>query len=104
MVQPPLHHLTGFRVYKSNLLKARMIITAYNDHVRLLSSEPLVGLRHQSLLEAWEPTLLCNHFSHNAQSLGSPGGSSANPKPSNGWSFVDKSPITSQRLRMARGA
>src|SRR5215471_8891075 len=27
-----------------------MVICSYNDHVRLLSSEPLVGLRHQSLL------------------------------------------------------
>src|SRR5947207_14960770 len=27
-----------------------MIVTTYNQHVRLLSSEPLVGLRLQSLL------------------------------------------------------
>ena len=39
-----------FRVHKCNLLEARMIVTTYNQHVRLLSSEPLVGLRLQSLL------------------------------------------------------
>ena len=29
-------------IYERNLLEARMIITPYNQHVRLLSSEPLV--------------------------------------------------------------
>jgi hypothetical protein len=37
-----------------------VIIHAYNDHVRLLSPEPLVVNNH-SLLGAKEPTLLCNH-------------------------------------------
>jgi hypothetical protein len=32
------------------LLEARVIITSYNDHVRLLSFEPFVGLAPQSLL------------------------------------------------------
>src|SRR3954447_20957203 len=48
--QPPFAALPGFCVHKSNLLEARMIVTTYNQHVRLLSSEPFVGLRLQSLL------------------------------------------------------
>ncbi len=39
-----------------------MIITAYNQHVRLLSSEPFGGLCFQRLLGRREPTLLWNHF------------------------------------------
>src|SRR5215469_9805715 len=36
--------LTCLRVHESNLLEARVIITTYNQHVRLLSPEPwLVG-------------------------------------------------------------
>jgi hypothetical protein len=37
----------------------------YNQHVRLLSSEPFGGLRFQSLLGACEPTLLWNHYTQN---------------------------------------
>ena len=31
---------TGVRIDKRNLLEARVIVTTYNDHVRLLSPEP----------------------------------------------------------------
>src|SRR5579864_7898159 len=48
--QPPLPQLTALGVDKRNLLETRMIVTAYNQHVRLLSSEPFGGLRFQSLL------------------------------------------------------
>ena len=48
--QSPFPALACFCIHKCNLLKARMIVTTYNQHVRLLSSEPLVGLRLQSLL------------------------------------------------------
>jgi hypothetical protein len=48
--QPLFSALPSFRVDKSNLLEARMIITTYNQHVRLLSSEPFGCLRFQSLL------------------------------------------------------
>src|SRR5579864_5966525 len=48
--QPPLPQLTALSVDKRNLLEPRMIVTAYNQHVRLLSSEPFGGLRFQSLL------------------------------------------------------
>jgi hypothetical protein len=43
MSQAPLAQFTSVCVYKSNLLEARMIVTTYNDHVRLLSSEPFGG-------------------------------------------------------------
>src|SRR4029077_4127618 len=48
--QTPFPQLTGLAVNKRNLLETRMIVTAYNQHVRLLSSEPFGGLRFQSLL------------------------------------------------------
>jgi hypothetical protein len=39
----------------------------YNQHVRLLSSEPFGCLRLQSLLGPREPTLLWNHYTHYTQ-------------------------------------
>src|SRR6267142_870168 len=44
---------------KCNLLKARVVIYAYNHHVRLLSPEPAVIDKPQ-LTRVKEPTLLCN--------------------------------------------
>src|ERR1700747_2354264 len=41
----------------SNLLEARMIVTTYNQHVRLLSSEPFGWLAPPKSTRAWEPTL-----------------------------------------------
>jgi len=61
---PPFAKLTGFCVHKCNLLKARMIVTTYNQHVRLLSSEPLGWFAPPKSTRAWEPTLLWNHFTH----------------------------------------
>src|SRR6202035_4261163 len=49
MVQSPFSALTGFFNKKSNLLKTRVVIYAYNHHVRLLSPESLV-VRQPSLL------------------------------------------------------
>ena len=52
-------------VYVRNLLEARVIITTYDDHVRLLSPEPfLVGFSTTNFTRVWEPTLLWNHFTH----------------------------------------
>src|SRR5208337_2493667 len=65
VVQTPLAHLTGFCIHKCNLLKARMIITTYNQHVRLLSSEPFGRFAPPKFTRAWEPTLLWNHYTHN---------------------------------------
>src|SRR5689334_3795824 len=44
-------------IHASNLLKARMIITTYNEHVRLLSSEPFGWFAPPKSTRAWEPTL-----------------------------------------------
>jgi hypothetical protein len=44
-------------------LKARMVIYAYNHHVRLLSPEPLVVEQPQST-QVEGPALLCNHSVH----------------------------------------
>src|SRR5512133_29517 len=38
--QPQFSQFTALSVDKRNLLEPRMIVTAYNQHVRLLSSEP----------------------------------------------------------------
>ena len=55
--QPTFTALAGFCVYKSNLLEARMIVTTYNQHVRLLSSEPFGWFAPPKSTRAWEPTL-----------------------------------------------
>jgi len=54
VLQSPLLQFPGVGIYKRNLLKARVIIASYKDHVRLLSPERswLVG-NHQSLLGHW---------------------------------------------------
>src|SRR5580704_2964841 len=62
--QPTFTALAGFCVYKSNLLEARMIVTTYNQHVRLLSSEPFGWFAPPKFTRAWEPTLLWNHYTH----------------------------------------
>ena len=40
-----------------NLLEARMVITTYNQHVRLLSYEPFGWFAPPKSTRAWEPTL-----------------------------------------------
>ena len=41
-----------------------MIVTTYNQHVRLLSSEPFGWFAPPKSTRAWEPTLLWNHYTH----------------------------------------
>src|SRR5437899_12242708 len=53
---------TCLSVHKSNLLKARVIITTYNDHVRLVSPSLLVGFSTTNFTRAWEPTLSWNQL------------------------------------------
>src|SRR5206468_12813641 len=61
--QFPLVPFTRVRIDKRNLLEARVIVTTYNDHVRLLS--PSLGwLAPPKFTRAWEPTLLWNHYTH----------------------------------------
>jgi hypothetical protein len=64
MCQAPFAALTRFCVHKCNLLEARMIVTTYNQHVRLLSSELFGWFAPPKFTRAWEPTLLWNHFTH----------------------------------------
>src|SRR6201999_4666593 len=58
VTQPPFAHLIGFCVHQCNLLEARMIVTTYNQHVRLLSTEPFGWFAPPKFTRAWEPTLL----------------------------------------------
>src|SRR6202453_4593541 len=59
VVQSPFTSLSCLGVSKRDVLIARVIIHAYNQHVRLLSPEPLV-FDKPSLLGSQEPALLCN--------------------------------------------
>ena len=43
MLQSFFLELSTVGIHKCNLLKARVVICSYNDHVRLLSPSPLVG-------------------------------------------------------------
>jgi hypothetical protein len=44
MLQPTLSAFASFGIHKRNLLEARMVVTTYNPHIRLLSPGPwLVG-------------------------------------------------------------
>src|SRR5215469_3995054 len=47
VVQLPFAALPGVFVCKCDLLKARVIIHSYNDHIRLLPPEPWFGWHHQ---------------------------------------------------------
>jgi hypothetical protein len=57
VVQSPLAALSRLAIGERDVLIARVLIHAYNDHVRLLSPEPLVA-NNQSLPWSKEPTLL----------------------------------------------
>src|SRR5438477_11634718 len=43
-----------------------MIVTTYNQHVRLLSSEPFGWFAPPKFTRTWEPTLLWNHYTQHA--------------------------------------
>src|SRR5215475_1501140 len=66
VLESSLLELSRFRIHVRNLFEARVIIPTYNDHVRLLSPEPVGWLQHHQLYSAGEPTLLWNHFTHRA--------------------------------------
>src|SRR3954466_2815851 len=57
MRQASFAQFTCVSIDVSNLLEARMIITSYNQHVRLLSSEPFGWFAPPKFTRAWEPTL-----------------------------------------------
>jgi hypothetical protein len=61
MCESPFSTLSTLRIYKRDLLKARVIIQSYNHHVRLLPSRALVGLAITKVYSGrQEPTLLWN--------------------------------------------
>src|SRR6266581_7184539 len=61
--QFPFVQFPRVRIDKRNLLEARVIVTTYNDHVRLLS--PSLGwLAPPKFTRASEPTLLWNHYTY----------------------------------------
>jgi len=60
-MQLPFTALTLLLLKKCNLLEARVVIYAYQQHVRLLSPEPVVVKPPQST-RVKEPTLLCNQM------------------------------------------
>src|SRR5215472_8684511 len=63
VVQSAFDEFASFRVHHSNLLEARMKITPYNQHTRLLSFRVLVSYALPSLLGLGEePTLLSNQL------------------------------------------
>src|SRR5580692_5968323 len=49
VLQSPFLKLPSVGIHKRNLLKARVIICSYNDHVRLLSPEPVGWIQHHQL-------------------------------------------------------
>src|ERR1700722_7043880 len=49
MPQPFFLELSGVGIHRSNLLKLGVKICSYNDHVRLLSPEPVGWLQHHQL-------------------------------------------------------
>src|SRR5579859_602295 len=69
MRKAALAQLTCVCVHKSNLLEARMIIAPYNQHVRLLSSEPFGWFAPPKFTRAWEPKLLWNHHTYEPVTL-----------------------------------
>src|SRR3954462_13060020 len=57
MRQASFAQFTCVSIDASNLLEARMIITSYNQHVRLLSSEPFGWFAPPKFTRSWGPTL-----------------------------------------------
>src|ERR1035438_7077975 len=51
--QSPFVQLASFAVNKCNLLEARVIVTSYNQHVRLLSPEPFGWFAPPKSTRAW---------------------------------------------------
>src|SRR5208282_2284734 len=63
LLQSPLLQFTSLGIYKSNLLEARVVVTTYNHHVRLLSPERSWSVgSHQKSTRVQEPTLSWNQL------------------------------------------
>src|SRR6266481_6829861 len=62
VLEPPFLYFPCVRIDKRNLLKARVVIASYNQHIGSFSPEPFGWLAPPSLLGAREPTLSWNQF------------------------------------------
>src|SRR3954466_14860734 len=58
MRQASFAQFTCLSIDVSNLLEARIIITPYNQHVRLLSSEPFGWFAPPKFTRPWGPTFV----------------------------------------------
>src|SRR6266849_28237 len=65
VLQSPLSKFSSVGIHKRNLLEARVVVTSYNDHLRLLSPEPVGWFSTTNFTRASEPTLSWNHYTHN---------------------------------------
>src|SRR5713226_9578321 len=64
VLQSPLSKFSSVGIHKRNLLEARVVVTSYNDHLRLLSPEPVGWFSTTNFTRASEPTLSWNHYTH----------------------------------------
>src|SRR6266568_1030267 len=62
VLQSSLSAFTSFCIHKRNLLKARMVIAPYNQHIGSFSPEPFGWFAPPSLLGARELTLSWNQL------------------------------------------
>jgi len=58
VLQSPFLKLPGIRIHKRNLLKARVVVCSYDDHVRLLSPEPVGWIQHHQLYSGVEADIV----------------------------------------------
>src|SRR5216684_47219 len=65
VLQSPLSKFSSVGIHKRNLLEARVVVTSYNDHLRLLSPEPVGWFSTTNFTRASEPTLSWNHCTNN---------------------------------------
>src|SRR5229473_8635091 len=55
VLQSPLSKFSSVGIHKRNLLEARVVVTSYNDHLRLLSPEPVGWFSTTNFTRASEP-------------------------------------------------
>src|SRR5216684_1433768 len=55
VLQSPLSKFSRVGIHKPNLLEARVVVTSYNDHLRLLSPEPVGWFSTTNFTRASEP-------------------------------------------------
>src|SRR5580700_3783941 len=68
VLESPFLEFPCVRIHKRNLLKARVVIASYNQHIGSFSPEPSGWLAPPSLLGTREPTLSWNQ--HHSMTVG----------------------------------